>query len=83
MPSPLKGFLWVFGMVLVFGLLVGTLNLLNPNAVHIPFGVDHEGNPQSAEGIDGIIASLLLERGAGSVLWNGSGFICRGCSGLV
>lgn len=38
---------------------MGTLNLLNPDAVHIPFGVDEKGNPQSAEGIDGVIASTL------------------------
>ena len=59
MPSPLSGFLWVFIMATLFGLLVGTLNLLNPQAVHIPFGVDADGNPQSAEGLDGLIASVL------------------------
>lgn len=59
MPSPLSGFLWVFILALSFGLLVGTLNLLNPEAVHIPFGVDAEGNKQSAEGLDGILASVL------------------------
>ena len=59
MPSPFKGFLWVFGMVVLFGLLVGTLNLLNPEAVHIPFGVDEDGETLSAEGLDGIIASVL------------------------
>lgn len=59
MPSPGKGFVWVFGMTVLFGLLVGTLNLLNPDAVHIPFGTDLNGNPQSAEGIDGVIAATL------------------------
>ena len=59
MPSPYKGFIWVFGMTLLFGILVGTLNLLNPEAVHIPFGRDAQGNPQSAEGMDGLIASTL------------------------
>lgn len=58
MPKPLNGFLWVFCLTLLFGLLVGTLNLMNPEAVHIPFGVDEQGNPQSAEGLDGILASL-------------------------
>ncbi len=55
MPSPVSGFLWVFCTTTLFGLLVGTLNLLNPKAVHIPFGP----NGESAEGIDGIIASVL------------------------
>ena len=59
MPSPLQGFIWVFGMTVLFGILVGTLNLLSPDAVHIPFGVDSEGRPQSAEGMDGVIASTL------------------------
>ncbi|MEM9279570.1 MAG: hypothetical protein AAGA76_13435 [Pseudomonadota bacterium] len=57
MPSPVKGFVWVFGMTVLFGLLVGTLNLLNPDAVHIPFGTDENGNAQSAEGLDGVIAA--------------------------
>ncbi len=55
MPRPINGFLWVFCLIMLFGLLVGTLNLLNPEAVHIPFGNDGE----SAEGLDGIIASVL------------------------
>lgn len=59
MPSPFKGFLWVFTMVTLFGLLVGTLNLMSPDAVYIPFGTDADGNPQSAEGMDGVIASVL------------------------
>ncbi|MCF6322478.1 MAG: hypothetical protein L3J32_12025 [Rhizobiaceae bacterium] len=54
MPGPLKAFLVIFGVVLLFGLFVGTLNLMNPTAVHIPFGP----NGESAEGMDGIIASL-------------------------
>ncbi len=45
----------MFVMVTLFGLLVGTLNLLNPKAVHIPFGPDG----QSAEGLDGIIAAVV------------------------
>ena len=45
----------MFGMTTLFGLLVGTLNLLNPEAVHIPFGKSGE----SAEGMDGVIASIL------------------------
>ena len=65
MPSPLKGFIWVCGMTVLFGVLVGTLNLLNPDAVHIPFGVDSDGNPQSAEGIDGVIASTLSSAALG------------------
>lgn len=59
MPSPWKSFLWVLGMTTLFGLLVGTLNLMNPDAVYIPFGTDTDGNPQSAKGIDGVIASTL------------------------
>ena len=41
-------------LVVMFGVLVGTLNMLNPDAVHIPFGPDGE----SAEGLDGLIASV-------------------------
>ncbi|MEM9332306.1 MAG: hypothetical protein AAGA53_13340 [Pseudomonadota bacterium] len=67
MPSPFKGFLWVFGMTVIFGILVGTLNLLNPEAVHIPFGRDNEGNPQSAEGMDGLIASTLSSGVLGTI----------------
>ena len=59
MPTPLKSFLWVFMMIVLFGLLVGTLNLWNPELVHIPFGVDENGNPQSAEGLDGVLASVI------------------------
>ncbi len=59
MPSPIKGFVWVCGMTVLFGILVGTLNLLNPDAVHIPFGTDSQSNAQSAEGMDGVIASTL------------------------
>ncbi len=55
MPSPLKSFLVIFGVICLFGLLVGTLNLMNPKAVHIPFGP----NGESAEVLDGIIASVL------------------------
>ncbi len=55
MPGPLKAFLVIFAVVVLFGLFVGTLNLMNPTAVHIPFGP----NGESAEGLDGIIASVL------------------------
>ena len=55
----MKGFVWVFAMTVLFGILVGTLNLHNPEAVHIPFGVDDEGNKLSAEGMDGLIAATL------------------------
>ena len=59
MPSPFKSFLYIFTLITLFGLLVGTLNLWNPELVHIPFGVDENGNPQSADGIDGVLASVL------------------------
>ncbi|MGI9350582.1 MAG: hypothetical protein ACR2O3_03375 [Rhizobiaceae bacterium] len=59
MPSPMKGFVWVFAMTVIFGILVGTLNIHNPEAVHIPFGTDENGNKLSAEGLDGLIASTL------------------------
>lgn len=55
MVSPFKAFLVIFGVVCLFGLLVGTLNLMSPDAVFIPFGP----NGESAEGLDGIIASVL------------------------
>lgn len=55
MPSPLKSFFVIFGVICLFGLLVGTLNLMSPSAVHIPFGP----NGESAEGLDGIITSVL------------------------
>ncbi len=55
MPKPLSAFFWIFVLVTLFGLLVGTLNLLNPKAVHIPFGP----NGESAEGLDGVLASVL------------------------
>lgn len=48
-------FAWVAGMIMLFGILTGTLNLLNPEAVHIPFGPDGE----SAEGMDGVLAATL------------------------
>ena len=46
------------------GLLVGTLNLLNPQAVHIPFGP----NGESAEGIDGVFAATLSSLVFGLIL---------------
>lgn len=55
MPRPLNAFLWIFFAILSFGVLVGLLNLWNPQAVHIPFGA----NGESAEGLDGLIASVL------------------------
>jgi len=55
MPGPVNAFLWIFVLISLFGLLVGTLNLMNPAAVHIPFGP----NGESAEGLDGVIASVL------------------------
>ena len=55
MPSPFKAFWVIFLVLCLFGLLVGTLNLMNPKAVFIPFGPDGE----SAEGLDGIITSVL------------------------
>jgi ABC-type Fe3+ transport system permease subunit len=55
MPGPLRVFLWIFVMLSLFGLLVGTLNIMSPQAVHIPFGK----NGESAEGLDGLLASLL------------------------
>jgi phosphotransferase system glucose/maltose/N-acetylglucosamine-specific IIC component len=54
MPTPLKSFMVIFGVLCLFGLLVGTLNLMNPKAVFIPFGP----NGESAEGLDGIITSV-------------------------
>ncbi len=54
MPTPLKSFMVIFGVLCLLGLFVGTLNLMNPAAVHIPFGPDGE----SAEGLDGIITSV-------------------------
>jgi len=64
-PTPFQGFMWIFGVTLLFGLLVGTLNLMNPEAVHIPFGRDENGVPQSAEGIDGILTSLASSAALG------------------
>ncbi|MBL4726516.1 MAG: hypothetical protein JKY83_07565 [Rhizobiaceae bacterium] len=55
MPKPLNAFLWIFCAIIAFGVLVGLLNLWNPQAVHIPFGP----NGESAEGLDGMIASVL------------------------
>ncbi|MGB7286547.1 MAG: hypothetical protein WBC71_06420, partial [Salaquimonas sp.] len=55
MPFPLKVLIWIMLFMGTLGLLVGTLNLMNPSAVHIPFGP----NGESAEGLDGIIASVL------------------------
>lgn len=60
MPFPLKVLVWFVLFMGTLGLLVGTLNLLNPQAVHIPFGP----NGESAEGLDGIIASVVS-----SVVW--------------
>lgn len=55
MPKPLNAFLWIFCAIITFGVLVGLLNIWNPQAVHIPFGP----NGESAEGLDGLIASVL------------------------
>lgn len=59
MPSPGRSFFYVFVIMCLFGLLVGMLNVHNPDAVHIPFGVDENGTAQSAEGLDGILAATL------------------------
>ena len=83
MPSPLSGFLWVFTLATLFGLLVGTLNLLNPDAVHIPFGTDADGNKQSAEGLDGVLASVLSSGALGIFFGILAAFICWIFRGLV
>lgn len=50
-------------LINLFGLLVGTLNLLSPNLVFIPFGP----NGQSAEGLDGIGVVLASTAVLGAV----------------
>jgi hypothetical protein len=50
MPSPIPVFVPILLLFGLFGLLVGMLNILNPEAVYIPFGSKGE----SAEGIDGV-----------------------------
>jgi len=64
MPFPLKVLLWIIMFISTLGLLVGTLNLMNPSAVHIPFGP----NGESAEGMDGVIASVLSSAVIGIIL---------------
>ncbi len=64
MPSPFKAFFWILGVMSLFGLLVGTLNLMSPDLVFIPFGPDGE----SAEGLDGILASTLSSAALGVVI---------------
>ena len=63
-PLPLVIGGWIFLVIALLGLLVGTLNLLNPAAVHIPFGP----NGESAEGLDGIIASVASSAVFGIVI---------------
>lgn len=64
MPFPLKVLAWFVLFMGALGLLVGTLNMLNPDAVHIPFGP----NGESAEGIDGVMAATLSSLVLGFVL---------------
>ena len=63
-PLPLVIGGWLFLVITLLGLLVGTLNLLNPAAVHIPFGP----NGESAEGLDGVIASVASSAVLGLVI---------------
>lgn len=63
-PLPLLIGGWIFLVITLLGLLVGTLNLLNPAAVHIPFGP----NGESAEGLDGVIASVASSAVLGVVI---------------
>ena len=63
-PLPLVIGGWIFLVITLLGLLVGTLNLLNPAAVHIPFGP----NGESAEGLDGIVASVASSAVLGLVI---------------
>lgn len=63
MPAPIKVFLWIFLAITVLGLLAGTLNLMNPRAVYIPNGQPGSG----AEGLDGVIASVLSSSVLGAV----------------
>lgn len=63
-PLPLVIGGWLFVVITLLGLLVGTLNLLNPAAVHIPFGP----NGESAEGLDGVIASVASSAVLGLVI---------------
>ena len=46
------------------GLLVGMLNIMNPQAVHIPFGP----NGERALGLDGLIAAVLSSFVMGLIL---------------
>lgn len=55
MISPFRAFFWIAFPITLMGLLTGTLNWMNPEAVHIPFGP----NGESAEGLDGVLAATL------------------------
>ena len=62
MISPFRAFFWIAFPITLMGLLTGTLNWMNPEAVHIPFGP----NGESAEGMDGVIAATLSSAALGS-----------------
>lgn len=64
MSFPLKVLLWIVLFMASLGLLVGMLNILNPQAVHIPFGP----NGERATGVDGLIASTLSSATMGVIL---------------
>lgn len=64
MPFPLKVLVWIVLFMGSLGLLVGMLNILNPQAVYIPFGP----NGVSAVGVDGLIASTVSSIAVGLIL---------------
>lgn len=64
MPFPLKVLAWIVLFMGALGFLVGMLNVMNPAAVHIPFGP----NGESAEGIDGVFAATLSSLVIGLIL---------------
>ncbi len=64
MPFPLKVLIWIVLFMGSLGLLVGMLNIMNPQAVYIPSGVDGS----KAVGLEGVIASTVSSLTMGLIL---------------
>jgi hypothetical protein len=72
MSRPLKVFLWVFGIGLVFGLLLGIANLVAPDAVSVTL------NDENVEGMTGVWTGLISGGVPGLIL----GLIAAGITAL-
>ena len=69
MPTPLMAFGWMFGVITLFGLLVGLLNLIYTESIFIP-----GPSGESAEGLKGFLSATLAAAITGLVFGSAAAY---------